>query len=426
MQINFDIELTDSQTNVRNVIQELDTRFMVCKMSRQCGKSILAEVLAIETLCKHNSYSAYITPTFALGEKIFDELVQILTPTGLLKKANASKMLIETIFGSKLKFFSFQNANAIRGFTVKDGYLFLDEAAFYPDKLPDGSDPFGVIFPLIKAHLKKNKILMISTPNGKRGLFYESYMKALSKVEGWKCYSADIYQDQLLTEDEIQFIKESMSELAFRQEFLVEFLENGLTYFLGFDKCFTKFKYDDSLPQYIGVDLSANGKDETIVTKINSKNQVKQYSVKGTLDSKYQQISNIINATANLKNAYIENNGIGAVMINEIQKLVKNKNLIQEFNTTNKTKNEILSAVSVDIAKGEIYFDKEDTQLYSQFSTFTAKYSKTGQVQLEALPGYHDDRIMSLGIAHQAKEKGTVLGAYVIQFGPRTTHKIRR
>ena len=113
-------------------------------------------------------------------------------------------------------------------------------------------------------------------------------------------------------------------------------------------------------------------------------------------------------------------------MINEIRKLVTNKNIIQEFNTTNKSKNEILAAVAIDISKKEIYFDKNDSQLYSQFSTFTAKYSKTGQVQLMAMAGFHDDRILSLGIAHQAKEKGTVLGSYVIQFGPRTTHKIRR
>ena len=43
-----------------------------------------------------------------------------------------------------------------------------------------------------------------------------------------------------------------------------------------------------------------------------------------------------------------------------------------------------------------------------------------------AMAGFHDDRILSLGIAHQAKEKGTVLGSYTITFGPRTTHKIRR
>ena len=48
-------------------------------------------------------------------------------------------------------------------------------------------------------------------------------------------------------------------------------------------------------------------------------------------------------------------------MINEIRKLVTNKNIIQEFNTTNKSKNEILAAVAIDISKKEIYFDKNDS-----------------------------------------------------------------
>lgn len=416
MQINFDIELTETQENVRNKLLEDDTRFMVCKVSRQAGKSVLAEVLATERLCQAKTYSAYITPTFALAEKIFDEIVQALSPTGLLKKANASKMLIETVFGSKLKFFSFQNANGIRGFTIKNGYLILDECAFYPDKLPDGSDPWGVIFPLIKAHLKQNKCLMISTPNGKRGLFFESYMKAESKQNGWKNYSADIYADQLLSEDEIQFIKESMSDIAFRQEFLVEFLDNGLTYFIGFEKCFKKFVYNELSNQYIGIDLSSNGKDRTILTKIDQNNHVKQYVIKGTLDQKYVQLADIINKTKNLKVVYIENNGIGAPMINEIKKLVKNKQIIEEFNTTNKTKNEVLAGLAVDIAKEEIIFDSDDKELYSEFSTFTATYSKTGQIKLEALPGFHDDRIMSLGIAHHARNEANIKGHYNIKF----------
>ena len=44
-------------------------------------------------------------------------------------------------------------------------------------------------------------------------------------------------------------------------------------------------------------------------------------------------------------------------MINEIRKLVNNKNLIQEFTTTNESKNEVLSALAIDIARKEIYFD---------------------------------------------------------------------
>ena len=426
MNIKFDIELTSSQKKAYDLIHDKETRYLVARWSRQQGKTIFSEVILIEYLFKKNTFNGYISPTFAQGQKVYKEIVQLIEPTGIIKTANASTLTITTIFNSTLQFFSVQSYTAIRGNTIR-GLLVMDEVAFFADQLPDGSDIWGnVIYAIIKANIKRNKIIAISTPNGKRGCFYKFYNNALNKVPGWKELACTIYDDDLVTEERIQEIKQNVSDLAFRQEFLVEWLDNGLTFFQGFENCFTDFIYDENCNQYIGIDLSGNGSDETVLTKINQKNQVKQFVIKGTLDQKYQQISNIINITNNLKNAYIENNGLAVPMINEIRKLVTNKNIIQEFNTTNKSKNEILAAVAIDISKKEIYFDKNDSQLYSQFSTFTAKYSKTGQVQLMAMAGFHDDRILSLGIAHQAKEKGIVLGNYVIQFGPRTTHKIRR
>lgn len=416
MNIKFDIKLTSSQKKAYDLIHQSDTRYLVARWSRQQGKTIFSEIMLIEYLFKKNTFNGYISPTFAQGQKVYREIIQLLDHTGIIKTANASTLTITTIFGSTLQFFSVQSYTAIRGNTIR-GLLVMDELGFFPDQLPDGSDIWGnVIYAIVKANIKRNKIVCISTPNGRRGCFYKFYNNCLNKVPGWKELACTIYDDDLVTKEQIEEIKQNVSELAFRQEFLVEWLDNGLTFFQGFENCFTKFTYDDSVQQFIGIDLSGTGSDETVLTKINQKNQVKQYVIKGSLDSKYKQIADIINSTKNLKNAYIENNGLGVPMINEIRKLVNNKNLIQEFTTTNESKNEVLGALAIDIARKEIYFDETDTQLYSQFSTFTAKYSKTGRVQLIAMDGFRDDRVLSLGFAHYAKSVGLVLGNYNFSF----------
>lgn len=416
MNIKFDIKLTSSQKKAYDLIHQPDTRYLVARWSRQQGKTIFSEILLIEYLFKKNTFNGYISPTFAQGQKVYREIIQLLDHTGIIKTANASTLTITTIFNSTLQFFSVQSYTAIRGNTIR-GLLVMDELGFFPDQLPDGSDIWGnVIYAIVKANIKRNKIVCISTPNGRRGCFYKFYNNCLNKVPGWKELVCTIYDDDLVTKEQIEEIKQNVSELAFRQEFLVEWLDNGLTFFQGFEDCFTTFTYDDSVQQFIGIDLSGKGSDETVLTKINYKNQVKQYVIKGTLDSKYKQIADIINNTKNLKNVYIENNGLGAPMINEIRKLVNNKNLIQEFTTTNESKNEVLGALAIDIARKEIYFDINDKQLYSQFSTFTAKYSKTGRVQLIAMDGFQDDRILSLGFAHYAKSVGLVLGNYNFSF----------
>ena len=366
------------------------------------GKTVLAEILLIEFMCKKNTFNAYISPTFSQGRKVYKELTTLLEPTGVIKKANSSTLTIETIYGSTFQAFSMDSPNSIRGYTV-DGVLVMDECAFYPDTLPDGSEPWSsIIMPITKA--RKPKVLAISTPKGKRGFWYDMYLKAISGVKGYKEISATIYEDDLISKDEIEDIKKSVSPLAFREEFLVEFLDSSLTFFQGFEGCFTDYAFNERERIYCGVDLSSTGEDATVVTLINESMQVKQYVVEGNLDLKYAKIAKIINSIPNLVGAYLENNGVGTPMINEIKKLVRNKSKLYEWTTTNSSKEEIVSNLAVKIANKEIYFSNEDKGLFSELARFIVKYTKTGKMQFEGASGTHDDKVLSLCIALKARE----------------------
>ena len=401
MKLNFRINLTKKQKEAYNLLHDKETKVLVARWSRQSGKSVFAEIALIESLCKTLTFNAYISPTYSQGRKVYKEITQLLENTGIIKKANASTLTIQTIFNSYLQFFTMESPTAIRGYTIS-GLLVLDEASFFPDVLTDGSEPWSsVIMPITKA--RKPKILVISTPKGKRGMFYDMYMKAVAGEPGYKEISATIYDDDLVTEEEIEDIKKSVSPIGFQEEFLVEFLDSSLTFFKGYEHCFSEYNYDHSQKQWIGIDLSANGEDATIVTKINQDMQVKQYKIEGTLDNKYQQISEILNSTNNLQMAYLEINGIGAVMLNEIEKLVSNKSKLREWSTTNQSKEKAVSSLAMAIANKEIKFNQSDNELFSELGTFIVKYTKTGKMQFEAQSGKHDDRCMSLAIALQAK-----------------------
>ena len=365
------------------------------------GKTLFAEIMLIEYLCKPNKFNAYISPSFSQGRKVYRELIELLSPSGIITKANSSTLTIETKYGSTFQAFSMETPNAIRGYTVS-GILVMDEVSFFPDTLPDGSEPWSsVIMPVTKA--RKPKVLVISTPKGKRGLFYEMYLRGVAQEKGFREITATIYDDKLVTEEEIEDIKRRVSPMAFEEEFMVKFLDSSVTFFRGYENVFSDYVYNENVKQWIGIDLSANGEDATIVTKVNELMQVKQYKVDGTLDSKYRQIADIINSTSNLQMSYLEINGIGAVMLNEIQKLVSNKSKLREWTTTNQTKEKAVSTLAMAIANKEIHFNNEDKELFSELGTFVVKYTKTGHIQFEALSGYHDDRIMALAICLQAK-----------------------
>ena len=402
MKLKFDLNLTKKQKEAYDIIHSDECRYLVCRWGRQSGKTVFAEVMLIEYLCKKNTYNAYISPTFQLGRKIYKDICQLLEGKGIISKSNSSTLTIETIYGSTLQCYSIEGYTAIRGTTVS-GILVLDEASYYPDTLSNGEEPWAnVIMPIIKA--RKPKTLIISTPAGKRGMFWDFWCKAEQGEKGYYCIKATIMDDSLVTEEDIQEIRKSISEIAWRQEFMVEFLDSAITFFKGFDECFKDYSYNDNCRQWIGIDLSANGQDDTILTKINENRQTKQYKIEGSLSSKYEQMAKIINATPNLNAVYMENNGVGAPMINEVKKLVTKKNKIYEWTTTNASKEEIVSNLAVDIERKAISFDNEDKELYAQLGQFVVSFTKTGKMSFQAYGRAHDDRVMSLAIALKCKE----------------------
>ena len=405
MKINFNINLTRKQQEAYDIMHKNDCRFLVARWSRQCGKTIFAEIMLIEYLCKPNTFNAYISPTFAQGKKVFAELTQLLDGTGIIRKANAQDLKIESIYGSTLKFFSMESPTSIRGNTVS-GILVLDEAAFFPIQLADGQDPyFNVIFPIIKA--RKPKTLVISTPNGKQGMFHNLFIKALNGEKGYYQLTATIYDDDLISKEEIEELKKGYPPLAFKQEFEVEFLDNAMTVFPNFENCFDG-KYDGG-KCWIGIDPSSVGEDNTIVSIINQNNQVRQYKIDGSLDQKYDKIAKIINEY-NPVSTYIENNSIGEVMANEIKKKLKRKTNFYSFTTTNESKKQYISLLAVNIANNEIHFEENNTLLYSELSTFTFKLTKGGNITYAARDGFHDDTVTSLGVCLQCREDFKYVG----------------
>ena len=413
MKINFNINLTKKQKEAYDILHDNETQFLVARWSRQCGKTVFAEIMLIEYLCKPYKFNAYISPSFSQGKKVFAELTQLLENTGIIKKANAQDLKIESIYGSTLKFFSMESATAIRGNTVS-GLLVLDEAAFFPLQLTDGSDPYyNVIYPIIKA--RKPKVLVISTPNGRNGCYYDLYLKAYNGEKGYKQLTASIYDDDLITKEEIEELKRGYPPLAFKQEFEVEFLDNALTVFPNFETCFDG--HYDGGKCWIGIDPSSVGEDNTIVSIINGNNQVKQHKIDGSLDQKYDKIAKLINKY-NPVATYIENNSIGEVMANEIRKKLVRKSNFYTFTTTNESKKQYISLLAVDIANNEIHFEEDNKLLYSELSTFTFKLTKGGNITYAARDGYHDDTVTSLGICLQCRSDFLYSGKPNMNFVP--------
>ena len=400
LKIRFDIKLTEGQRAAHRLVEDSNNNVVVMVYSRQSGKSVLAEILCIEYLFKANTFNAYITPTFALGRKVYTEIIRLLQTTGIVKKANSSTLTIETVYGSILQFFSAEAYTSIRGNTVS-GILIIDEAAYIADILPNGENFWGnVVLPITKA--RKPKTVLISTPCGKQGFFYDYYLRALRGDKGIVSLTRTIYDDELVKHEDIEEIKRSIPPKAFEQEFECKWLDSSLTFFTDFENCFEDFRYI-AQKEWVGIDVSAGGEDATVVARINEKNEVKVEKIDGTLDQKYEKIANIINRN-NPNAVYMEVNGLGAPVYNEVRKLLRNRNRMHEWLTTNESKEEIIADLAVEIANKNIHFDSTDTELYGEFGTFICKISKTKKLTFGAQSGKHDDMVMAVAMALKCKK----------------------
>ena len=382
---------------------------LVLAWSRQSGKSVFLEFCCIYFLLKKWANIGYITPQFAHSRKVYSDIIKILEPTGLIKTANASTLQIELINGNRLSFFSAESPTAIRGNSFR-GLVVVDEAAFINDTTSDGQDFFNsILMPTCKAY--KPKVIYASTPLAKSGTFYTKFMRG---QEGHphtdtpnKVYSikATIYDDSLITAEEIEEIKNSIPEASFKREFMVEFMDNAMSAFTDYTDKFTlKKPIDFNQPLWIGVDFHSVGSDSTIVSLINTDNDVWQIEIKGGLDAQYRQIANILDKCKKLVIAYMESNSIGEVMLNEVKKLTKQKSKIIEWCTTNESKEIQVGLVQTHLTKDMMHFEESNKQLKNQFDTFGYAISKTKKITYAALSGHHDDRVLSLMIAMQAKE----------------------
>ena len=404
------IKLTESQKIIYNYANDKEHKYVMANLSRQQGKTTVVTLLCIQWLSKPNEEIIYFTPTFTLAKRIYASIIKML-PRTFVSKSNSSDLIIESITGSKLRFFSGEAAQSARGSNCTK--LIIDEAAYIKEEIDGQSFYFNIVLPLTKVHC--NKIIMISTPKSTFGFFYNLCMQAMSgEREDMVYIKRTIYEDALIKPEEIEELKKGYPPMAWKCEFECMFLTDALSVFPDFERCFDIEKYRND-KCWIGIDPSSVGDDNTIVTLVNTHNEVKQYKIDGSLDSKYSQIASIINK-ADPVATYIESNSIGEVMANEIKKQLRKKSSFHTFATTNETKKDYISLIAVGVANKTLHFEKENKLLYSEMSTFTYKLTKTGNITYAAQEPFHDDTVTSLGIALQCKEDYKFSGVNNISF----------
>lgn len=367
----------------------------VVKAKRQAGKSILA-IVALEYFAFKNegSIGYLLEPTLSQSRRVFKQMVKSLggEESPVIKSSNATLLELELFNGSQVIFKSAEQREALRGATVKNSILIIDEGAFIED------DIYFVLDPIVDA--TKSPVMIISTPLFLSGEFYERYKRGREGSKFVKSYDWSEYDTSaLLDPEKLEYYRETMSPLKFRSEILGEFIEESSYIFGDIGKCVDSKAAANAVPVYAGIDWGGgDGGNSTVLTLI-SKDRV----VRECLRWKDFDSVDLVDVIAEeiikrgLKRVQVEKNSIGKTFYDMLKRKVP-AGMLKLFITTNDSKREIIEELIKAFQKGTITIP-DDPTLKKQLQHYAQEKTKTGYTYNGA-DGVEDDYVMSLAFAY--------------------------
>lgn len=410
-------QLEEWQKDVIDVYNKREhSEWYVIKSIRQCGKSILAQILLTYASFEENdSVSLCISPVVSQSRKMFEDICKFANV--LIAKSNGSTLEIKFINGSRILFRSAEQGDGIRGITVKkSGILIVDEAAYIKDEIF-----YSILVPT--TNVNKSCIFIFSTPKFKNGFFFDLYYSGVKADNNIKSFDWTKYNlDKYLTPDMLELYRKQMPKLSFASEFLGEFIDADGSVFTDFKPCIKDVKVDYTKPIYFGIDWgTGNGNDYTVITigqiqnnKISIIDQTafNDRNANQTIDFIQTLVNSFVTRGIKEVNIVCEKNSIGNVfyqlMIDQLDDYEHNYNEnakrgeeldinCSTFTTTNATKEDIIKKTIVCFENQLIEIPDID-ELKLELGAYECKPSKTGLPTYNAPSGMHDDRVMSLCI----------------------------
>lgn len=383
----------------------------VVKARRQVGKSVMVEQELLRYAITYGrTTSACVSPTLSQARKVFQDIIDCIIDSGVVKKKNETLLEIELINGSRIFFKSAEQKDSLRGYTIS-GILCIDECAFISDEI------FNMLLPWCNVH--KAPILLTSTPKFKEG-FYWSYWNFGLDANNENVISIDFndYDTSiLLSPEKLEEYRRILPKGQFLTEYLGEFLDTDGVVFEGFKDCV----YDgdgakDEL--YVGIDWGAGGgNDSTSISVLNSKGQQVYYYNFNDKNTTQQIdfISNFLNKNKKvIKYVVPELNSIGTPMTELLMEKCKGIK-IEGVTTTNTTKVEMVNALQVAFENKTISILNEDKQL-RELSMYECQFNqRTKNVTYNAPQGHNDDTVIALCLSLRAYQMKNKKGKYNIR-----------
>ena len=218
----------------RDLLQSEASRTLL-NCARQSGKSTMAAILALhQALVFPSSLVLVLAPALRQSQELFGKIAGFYRDLGRPVPAEAEQRLgLELVGGSRIAALP-GSERTVRGFSGVD-LLIVDEAARVDDALVHSIRPMLAV--------SGGALMMLSTPYGRRGVFFEEWTGG----EAWERYEIPASQCPRIPPAFLEAERRSMPAWWYAQEYGCEFRETE-------DQLFThemiEGARDDALEEY--------------------------------------------------------------------------------------------------------------------------------------------------------------------------------
>lgn len=374
-------------------------RFNVVSCGRRWGKTELGKN-RLATPDNMPYPQAWFSPTYKMLLDVWRDVTNTFAP--ITARANASERRIELITGGIVEFWSLDNPDAARGRRYRQ--VICDEAAMVSHFM----DAWQYV---IRSTLVdySGGAWFLSTPKG-RNAFWQMYQWGQdSEREEWASWSMPTNANPFINDSEIEAMRETMPDRAFRQEILAEFIDDAGGVFRRVAEAATAVPQSAAQPghQYVfGVDW-AQQYDFTVIAVVDvTTNELVYMDRFNQVDYNTQRDRLKALYTAFRPAQVIaETNSIG---LPNIDALRHDGMPVVGFTTTNATKGTAIDALTLAFEQGKIRI-LPDPVLVGELQAYEMDISPSGLRRFSAPEGLHDDTVMALAMAWQGCNAGPVV-----------------
>lgn len=222
---------------------------LILNNSRQSGKSTITAILALwEAIYKPKSVIVLDSPSLRQSQELMGKFSGFLSMIDQSVKLDSdTKLSVRFANGSRVIALP-GSEKTIRGISAVT-LLVLDEAARIPDELYKSVRPMLAV--------SGGRLVLLSTPFGPTGFFYEIWEQGGSEWEKFKITANDCPR---ISKEFLEEEKRSLGSIYFQQEYMCSFIASSATRVKR-----EWLRYEDRAPQNLnvsmGVDLAISIKE---------------------------------------------------------------------------------------------------------------------------------------------------------------------